>query len=439
MRLIGILIALSLAISLAWGFAIGAQPAPPRPQDMTVQVDQAWYDALPADPARAARAYLDRVPEEMRARGEAIANTRYWVFAAHIAMVFGFGALILFSGAAADVRDRITKLTKNQHLQAALFAIIFLVALFALMMPIDVYRYVRARTFGFADQPFAQWFGELALDWLINTIFYTTGLVAVYAIMRRAPRTWVFWAGGVYAVLVTFFVLISPSVIEPLFNKLSPLAEGQLREDILSLARANDVPVSEIAVSDASRQSRLFNAHVSGLFGAARITMNDTTMTSQNEPGIRWVMGHEIGHYVMGHIPQGIVVSSVVMVIGFALLSWIMGVLVARFGERWRAREISDIALIPLLWCLFLLWGDLGAPITNAYTRSQEIAADIYGLNASDEPNGMAEFSIHDADTQRLTPTPLDIFLFYDHPSDKARVEMAMRWRAEHFARPPAP
>jgi STE24 endopeptidase len=232
------------------------------------------------------------------------------------------------------------------------------------------------------------------------------------------------------------YVVLLPVVVEPLFNVYRPLADGPQKTEIVALARANDVPSADVFVSDASRQTRLLNAHVSGWGGTARITLDDNLLSEQFQPGVRWVVAHEIGHYVLGHTITAVIFLSLVMLVGFLFVAWAGRRLLAAYGVRWRIAKLSDTAAIPLLWFLYTLFGILSLPVTNAISRAQETQADLYGLNASDEPHGMAEFSIHDADTARLNPTTLDVALFYTHPSDRDRVEMAMQWRAARNGAP---
>jgi STE24 endopeptidase len=182
---------------------------------------------------------------------------------------------------------------------------------------------------------------------------------------------------------------------------------------------------------DASRQTKLLNAHVSGIFGTARISVDDTTLRATSDPMLRAVVAHEIGHYVMNHEMQSVVTDTLIMSIGFVLMALGTRAVVGGFGRRWQMSGIEDIASLPVFWGLFLMWGFASLPASNAISRDCEHQADLYGLNASQAPHGLAEFMIHDADTVRLRPTAIEYALFYTHPSAAERVATAMRWRAE--------
>ncbi|MGH9493338.1 MAG: M48 family metalloprotease, partial [Terriglobales bacterium] len=155
---------------------------------------------------------------------------------------------------------------------------------------------------------------------------------------------------------------------------------------------------------------------------------------------IQAVMGHEMGHYVLNHVYKGLLFSGVVTVIAFAYLHWGLGWALRRRGERWGVRGITDVAVIPLAALLFSIFGFVFTPIGNTITRTMEYEADIFGLNASQQPDGEAEVDLKLGDYRKLDPGPVEEFLFFDHPSGRTRITAAMRWKAEHLsALPPAP
>lgn len=417
-----------------WGILAGNEPAGTRADATVAPVDAAWYAALPSDPDDATEAFLARMPAAARSRGEALGATRYVILPIRIVTLIAAVALIMFTGAAMRIREWAMRLTRIVPVQDALVAGQWFAALYLLHIPIDTYAgYIRFRNAGFADIPYLEWLTDATLNWGILTAFYVVGVVAIMALIRRREDTWPGWAAGVYVVLSSTYVLISPTVIEPLFNTLTPLTPGPQKEMILSLARANGVPASDVFVQDASRQSSLLNAHVSGFAGTAQIVLDDNTIVGTSDSEIKFVMAHEIGHYVLAHTVKGIVFDAVVTGIGMFLVAWGMRRLIGRFGRRWRIAGAGDIGALPVLWGLYLLWGFVVLPINNSLTRQQEIEADYYGLNASQEPFAQGEFMIRDADTGEADPSPLVEWLFYHHPSPRNRIHTAMRWRAEHM------
>lgn len=434
MKVFVFVIVAALLGALAWGFIAGNQPPVPRPAVRTLPVEPAWYAQLAADPVVATEAFLNRVPPETRAHGEAFDGTRYLTLALRVAVLVGSIALIMFTGVAARLRSIAVRASSHRVAQDALFALLFFVILFVLSLPVETYAgFVRIRHAGFSRRSYLDWLADAAIGWAVITTFYVVGVVAIMALIRRRPQSWVAWSTVLYAVLSLVYVLLSPQYIEPLLNSFTPLAEGPDKAAILSLARANGVPANDVFVGDASRQGVLLNAHVSGVAGTARIVLDDNTIASAPPAEVKFVLAHEIGHYVLAHVTKGIVFDSLIAGVGFLFVGWSMNKLLRRYGRRWQVSDQGDIAALPVFWGLFLLWGFISLPVGNSIVREQEAEADLYGLNASRQPFGLAEFMIRDADAERLDPPAIEEWAFYTHPSARNRIFAAMRWRAEHL------
>jgi len=224
-----------------------------------------------------------------------------------------------------------------------------------------------------------------------------------------------------------FVVMIAPVYIVPLTNKVIRLDDPKITGPILSMARANGIPAHDVFKIDASRQSTRMSANVSGLGKTMRITLNDNLLRRGSPEEIQEVMGHEMGHYVLNHIPNSLIFFLVVIVTGFSLLRWGLSATLARWGNSWGIRGVTDIAVLPLVFFFVL------TPVLNAYTRTQELEADMYGLNASRQPDGAAQGAIHLGEYRKMSPGPVEEGIFYDHPSGRRRIYNAMRWKAENL------
>jgi STE24 endopeptidase len=185
---------------------------------------------------------------------------------------------------------------------------------------------------------------------------------------------------------------------------------------------------------DASRQSTRMSANVSGFAGTMRITLNDNLLRRGSLEEIQAVMGHEMGHYVLHHIYKDILFFGVVIVIAFALLQWSLNWSLQRWGEKWKIRGIGDTAVLPLVVLLVSVFGFVTTPILNTHTRTEEGEADMYGLNASRQPDGFAQAAIHLGEYRKMNPGPMEEYIFFDHPSGRNRIYAAMRWKAENLA-----
>ncbi len=433
------LIGLVGVAALAWGWSIGGESVAARPSDLTMPVPARWYAELPLNPAAATDAYLARIPPAMRERGERYSDTRMLAFDLRVLSLIFVTIALGATRMAAQAHDLALQVFSRRALVDTAVALQYFIALYVLSLPVEIYAtFLRPRRFGFSEQAFGAWLGDSLVNWGVFTVFYMVGVSVIYKFIRRRPTRWVAWAAGVYLVLRMTYTLLSPNVIEPLTNTFQPLIEGPQKQQILALAHANGINDVAVVTGDASRQTRLINAHVSGIGGAARISVDDTTLRATSDLMLRAVLGHEIGHYVMNHEIQSIVTDTLIMSAGFVLIALGTRAVVRRLGARWKMSGVEDIATLPIFWGLFLLWGFVSLPASNAISRNFEHQADLYGLNASQAPLGLAEFMIHDADTVRVRPTALEYALFYTHPSDAERVAAAMQWRAA-IARLPAP
>jgi STE24 endopeptidase len=175
------------------------------------------------------------------------------------------------------------------------------------------------------------------------------------------------------------------------------------------------------------------SANVSGFLGTERITLNDNLLKRCTLPEIEAVMGHEMGHYVLNHVYKFVLFFGVLTVLGFAFLRWAAGWALTRWGGSWRVRGVDDVAALPLFALLVAIYAFALTPITNTYVRAVEYEADIFGLNAARQPDGEALIDLKLGDYRKLDPGPVEEFVFFDHPSGRARIHAAMRWKAEHL------
>jgi STE24 endopeptidase len=177
---------------------------------------------------------------------------------------------------------------------------------------------------------------------------------------------------------------------------------------------------------------------VSGLFGTERISLNDNLLKRCSLEEIEAVMGHEMGHYVLNHAWKFIPDFTIIVVVGFALMKLLFERLRERFRSRWKIEGVDDVAGLPLFLLLFSAYLFLLTPVLNTMERTAEAEADAFGVNASGQPDGMAQVALKLAEYRKLDPGPIEEIFFFDHPSGRNRIEAAMRWKAEHMRLPAA-
>jgi STE24 endopeptidase len=224
--------------------------------------------------------------------------------------------------------------------------------------------------------------------------------------------------------------MAGPVFVEPIFNKYTPLTDPKVRDPILALARANEIPVQQVFVVDQSRQTKRVSANVSGLAGTTRIALNDNLLNQCTLPEIREVMAHEMGHYVLNHGAKMTMSLTIFIFVGFGLAAATFNRVIKKRGPSWGVNGIADPAGFPLLMLIFATYAFLLTPIVNTMIRTIEREADIFGLNAAREPDAAAMVALKLGKYRKMEPTPLEEFIFFDHPSGRSRIRMAMDWKA---------
>jgi STE24 endopeptidase len=423
---------LALFSPLLFGACLYAQSAADAEEQLPVPSAAQASDHF--DPLTATNAYLATVPPDKKARSDAYFEGGYWLllwdFLASAAVYF----LLLFTGWSARMRDLAERITRFKPLQTFLYWVQFVTVTSVVVFPLTAYEgFVREHAYGLATQTFGPWLGDKLKMLAVGIVLGGLFLIVIYDVLRRAPRSWWIWGSVVTIVFQMFTAVIAPVYIAPLFNKYTELDDPRIKDPILSMARANGIPASNVYVMDASRQSTRVSANVSGFLGTERITLNDNLLKRCTLPEIETVMGHEIGHYVLNHVYKQVLFFGVLTVLGFAFLRWAVGRALTRWGGSLRVRGVDDVAALPLFALLISIYAFVLTPITNTYIRTMEYEADIFGLNAANQPDGEALIDLKLGDYRKLDPGPVEEFVFFDHPSGRVRIHAAMRWKAERL------
>ena len=410
---------------------------PPRAAPTAkIQVQQLpIVDATPKfDAARATAGYLARVAGPARARSDAYFEGGYWLSLVDLAWTLGISGLLLWLGLSARIRDWTAERTHSRTYQAILYTGAYIVIAFAAQFPLAVYEgYFREHAYGLSNQNFAAWAGDTGIALALTFVFAVIFVPLLYAAIRRAQESWWLWGAGLTIAFQILAAVIYPIYIAPLFNHYTPLPDSPLKTQILSLARANDIPADNVWVMDASRQSNRISANVSGFLGTTRITLNDNLLKQGTPDEILAVLGHEMGHYVMGHILRALLLTGLLTVIAFGFLHWGFRFAVGLFGGQWQVRQVSDIAGLPLLVALASLFFFVATPLTNGIIRTAEHQADIFGLDAVRKPDAFATAMLKLSTYRKLEPGKWEEIVFFDHPSGRTRVMDAMVWKKEHI------
>ena len=387
------------------------------------------------DADTATASYLATMTPAARARSDAYFEGGYWLLLWDLVIALLLAWTLLASRLSARMQDFAARLTRVRWAQTALYAIQYFILTTVVTLPWAAYEgYFREHQYGMSNLGLTGWLADQAKGLFITLIFGTLAVVAIYAVIRKLSKTWWLWGAVVAIGLLIFQAAISPTYLEPVFNKFYPLAESPLKQRILSLARANGIPAAQVYEFDASRQTTRISAHVSGMLGSARISLNDNLMNRGSAEEVEAAVAHEMGHYVLNHLYKAVWELGVLIVIGFAFVSWAFGRVTLRFGERWGFRDIADVAGLPVVVALFLVYEFALTPVFNTITRTMETEADAFGLNAARQPDGAAQAVLHLSEYRKMQPGPVEEVIFFNHPSGWTRIHQAMVWKAENLS-----
>jgi STE24 endopeptidase len=427
--LIAVAAVLCASIDSAFGEASIVRDLPPG-----LHVPEAARPQPAFDVDRATEAWLDLLSPEQRQLSDAYFEGRYWLQFWEVLYGVGVLALLLVAGWSTRMRNVAERLSRWRFLSAMIYAVLFLVAYFALRLPMAVYaEFWREHQYGLSNLSFPGWLREAAIGLAVELVIGSVVLALAYTAIRRTGGRWWVWATGLTFAVSLFLDLITPVFIAPLFNDYKLLPDGPTRDAVYALARANEVPTDHVAAFDASKQTTRISANVSGLLGVTRISLNDNLLNKTSLPEIKAVLGHEMGHYILNHGFMLAVYITLLVAIALLVVHFAFDRALARWGPRLGLRDRADPAALPLALAIFSAIWFLLTPFTNTVIRTVETEADAFGLNAAREPEGFAMAAMRLSTYRKLKPGALEEFLFYDHPSGYDRVRRAMLWRKENL------
>jgi Zn-dependent protease with chaperone function len=349
--------------------------------------------------------------------------------------------LILFSGLAAKMRDIAHDLGQRLYVRVLVFLTLFTLVDFVLGFPLTWYQgFALEHQYRLSTQSFGGWIADQGKSAMVGIVFF--GIVPIlwlaYRALRRWPRGWWLAMSIGTLPLIVAGALIQPLVIDPLYNEFTPLRDRRLEARILELAARAEIPGRNVYEVDKSAQTVKYNAYVNGFGASQRIVLWDTTLKGMQEDEILFVMGHEMGHYKLGHIWKGIAAYSLLSVLLFFLAARLTGWAVRRFGPRWGFTELSDVASMPLLSAAISLLTLFAQPAINGYTRRVEHEADVFALEVTRDNDAGARAFLKLGSQNRSDPEPPSWITFfqYTHPPLMRRIRFALEYRPWERGRP---
>jgi STE24 endopeptidase len=387
---------------------------------------------IQTDPVTATEVWISTLSPEQMAKSDAYFEGGYWLTLWNFLIGLLVAGLLLGGQRSAKFRDGLQTKLPNWLVTPA-YIVCYTLITSIVVFPMTVYEnFFREKNYALLNQNFGGWFGEQMTGLGLSLLIGTLAIWGLYALIRKLGPSWRWWGAGAAIGFMALILLISPVFISPLFNTYTSMEEGPLRTEILAMAEANGVPADNVYVFDSSKQSGRISANVSGFLGTTRISLTDTLLDRASPAAVKSVMGHEIGHYALGHSYEMLLSFGLVIFFGFVFTHWAYEALRQRCSTRWNIGPLGDIAGLPLFFVILSVFFFVMTPVTNSIIRSNETEADIFGLNAAAEPDGFAEAAIMLAEYRKVRPGHWEEIIFHDHPSNYNRILMSMKWKSAH-------
>jgi STE24 endopeptidase len=335
--------------------------------------------------------------------------------------------LILRLGFAAKLRDIAESVTDKRWLQGFIFVPLLILTTDVLSLPVSIYWHALSLRY---EQSIQRW-GSWLLDWL-KAEALGVGLALLLALllnvaMRKSPRRWWFYFWLAALPVLLFFFFISPWFIDPLFNHFEPLANEhpQLVSSIENLTQRAGVPIpaNRIFLMRASEKTNAINAYVTGIGASKRVVMWDTTITKTTPDEVLFVVGHELGHYVLGHVTTGFWFFAAALLVALYIIFRALHWCLHRWGADWKIYGPEDWASLAVILLILQILTFVSSPVVNGFSRMQEHAADVYGLEIihglvphSEEVAAHGFQVLGELDLSDPNPPAFITFWLYSHP-----------------------
>jgi STE24 endopeptidase len=405
---------------LILSLSLAAQPSQPPPPA-----------ASPSSPKEPSHEYS--LPPDKLKQAIEYSRAGYWL---HFGgAIYGIAVLlvVLQLGLAARFRDWAQAVARSRFLQATLFVALLTMTIDLFNLPLGLYGQHLERVYEQSVQSWPSWFWDWTKGELLELLVAIVVVYLLYAVMRRSPRRWWFYFWLAVLPILFTIMFLEPFVIEPLFFDFQPLAKqhaplvGELEKVVIRGGLV--IPPDRMFEMKASEKLNSLNAYVTGLGASKRVVVWDTTLAKMTTPETLSVFSHEMGHYVLGHVRDSIILASffalILLFIAYLALHWLL----TRWGDRWGVRDQADWASLPVLLLIAAVLGFVSEPITNGYSRWQEHQADVYGLEVihgivpdSKEVATHAFQVLGEVDLDEPNPSPFIEFWLYTHPSISERI-----------------
>lgn len=309
-------------------------------------------------------------------------------------------------------------------LEGLLYIGVLAAAMAILSIPLNVYRtFVIEERFGFNKTTAKTFIFDLLKGIVLTGIIGGCLLAAILGLFQHAGQYAWLWCWMASALFALFLQCIAPTWIMPLFNRFTPLEEGELREAIESYAATARFPLQNIFVMDGSKRSSKSNAFICGFGKYKRIALFDTLISNHPVNELVAVLAHEIGHFKKKHIRDGVILS----IMELALMFFLMSIFLSRQGlfEAFFVEETSIYVGLVLFSLLYSPLQLILSILLHLWSRKNEYEADRFAAQSINDPEDMVKVlkKLAADNLSNLTPHPFHVFVNYSHPPMLARIK----------------
>jgi Zn-dependent protease with chaperone function len=345
--------------------------------------------------------------------------------------------LLLFTGLSARMRTLASNLSHGHFYPTlVVYLVLFSLLMFVVQLPLDYFvGFAREHAYGLSSQKLSKWATDQLKGLGVGLVVGALVLWVPYWLLGRSPQRWWLWTGMLALPFYMLTLFVVPLWIAPLFNKFSPMKDKALEAEVLATAQKAGVEGARVFEVEKSVDTNKVNAYVTGIGGTKRIVLWDTLL-KKLEPGqIKFVVGHELGHYVLGHIWTSILLSSLLTILGLFGAHRLSSYLLGHFGARLGFTSPADVASLPLLMLLLSLFSLVITPAMLAFSRYHEHAADRFALDLTHDNRDAATAFVALQQQNLAVPRPGALYKLFraSHPPIGERVDFINSyhpWRA---------
>lgn len=412
-----------------------ARTKPPA-QNAAVGSDSRAQAAPASDSSEQAKTEQYTLSHERYEKAVAYSRAGYTLYFLYYLLGFLSLFLILRLGIAARFRDIAENVSDKRWVQGLVFVPLLLLLFDGLELPVEWYWHRLSRHYEQSVQGWGSWIWDWTKGEILAVCFAVVLALMLFAVMRYSPRRWwlYFWFPAVLILLG--LMIITPMVIDPLFNKFEPL--GKQHPDLVAaigtLTQRAGVPIppERMFLMLASQKTNAINASVTGLGASKRLVLWDTMIQKTSKEETLFIVGHELGHYVLNHTLKGFLWGAAGLLVALYLLFRGLYWALDRWGRDWKVTGAEDWASLAVLLLLLHILLFVSSPAINWVSRIEEHAADVYGLEITHRltPNS-SEVAAHgfqvlgELDLSDPNPPALITFWLYSHPPLAERLVFA--------------